>query len=429
MARSDIQTHLSLDRWAEIIGLDGRHFNQIVTAAKPNTSCTVVWKQFAWQENHQLSREDVALAIQTAEGLIEDQVGYHLLPTWEVDERIAMTKAAIPEVINVSLLTARRFPTTFRVRRGHIISGGIETKNLVEAGAVVVYTDDDGDGYPEVATITATIPASVTLTDPDEVAVFVSGEGGHNDWEIRPLKSPVSRRRSVTISGSTITIVMQRELLADPDLTLALNPTAIDGNDDTQFSSTVDVYQRRNDPQQMATLMWAPREGDLCNCADSSCVTCAQSLGVGCLVANNFRQGIFSVNPASFASATETFTAAEPTVRRAPDNLRVWYYSGFQDKGADAPTLEMEGQWERAVTYLSMTYLTRFLCECQNVQNFVRRMTEDVGAVVATGTSASSFRISDRTLNNPWGTMRGAILAWQIANGTGGRTIGQAVAL
>lgn len=425
MARAGIRTRLPLDTWAAILGIDPRHFGQITTAAKAVTTCSTVWKQFAWQENDQVGREDIALAIQQAERAIEDYVGYNLLPAWAVDERVTVTKAAIPEVVNVGLVTTRRFSMTFKARLGHIISGGIQAKDLIEAGAAVVYTDPDGDGYPETATITVT----TTVTDPEEIALFVPGEAGHDDWELRPLIDPASRRRSVTIAAGVATIVMQRELLVDPDLWNALDPSAVDGDNDANFLATVDVYRRHNDPQKQVTLMWSPREGDACNCGDATCPTCAHATQVGCLIAQDFRQGIFTFRPGTFNSDTNSFTATASAVGRNPDHLRAWYYSGLQDEAQDAPTLEMDPVWARAVTYLSLTFMTRPLCGCNNVQQLARRMTEDLAAVVASGAMTQSFRISDRVLNNPWGTMRGAIYAWQVANSMSDRKIGQAVAL
>ncbi len=425
MPRATTRTKLSLTRWAEIMGLDPRHFSQVVTAAKPSTICSAVWKQYPWQDADLISREDVALAIQDAERLIEDYVGYNLLPDWTVDERIFMTPAAIPEVINVSLLTARRFPTTVKVGRGHIISGGIQTKAVISAGEAVAYTDEDGDGYPETATITA----ATTVTDPDEIAVFVPGESAHDDAEFRPLANPITRRRDVTIAAGVVTIVMAREQLADPDLITALAPGQIDGNVDANFLATVDVYRRRNDPQTQATLMWSPREGMLCNCADTTCPTCAHSTQVGCLLAYDYRQGIFQVQPATFDSDDETFTATIAAVGRTPDKVRAWYYSGLQDQRRDSPTLEMEGQWERAVTYLSLTKMTRVVCNCSNVQAFSRRMTEDLAASVSNEAGGVSFNLPDSLASSPWGTMRGALMAWQLANSMSDRKIGQAVAL
>jgi hypothetical protein len=425
MARASTRTRLPLDTWAAILGMDPRHFNQVTTDAKQATTCSTVWKQFAWQESDQVGREDVALAIQQAERMIEDYVGYHLLPEWAVDERVTVTKAAIPGVINTGLRTSRLYSMSFKGRRGHIISGGIEAKDLIEADAAVVYTDADGDGYPETATITV----NTTVTDPEEIAVYSPGQSGHDDAELRPLMDPATRRRSVTISGGVATIVMQRELLVDPDLWNALSPQAVDGDNDANFLAVVDVYRHWNDPQQQVTLMWSPRGGDQCNCGDTTCPTCGHATQVGCLLAEDYRQGIWAFRPGTYDEDTELFTATEAAVGRNPDHLRAWYRSGLRDQDQDAPTLEMDPTWARAVAYLSLTFLTRPLCGCNNIQNLAKRMTEDLALQMSTGTAARSYRVTDRLLNNPWGTMRGAVYAWQVASDMGDRRIGQAVAL
>ena len=149
---------------------------------------------------------------------------------------------------------------------------------------------------------------------------------------------------------------------------------------------------------------------------------------MGCLLAQDFRQGIFSFRPATFDSSNETFAAATPAIGRVPDHLRTWYYSGLRDQSRDAPNLEMDPQWERAVTYLSITLLTRPLCGCNNIQQLAKRMTEDLAANVAAGEISQSFQLNDSILNSPWGTMRGAIFAWNLAK-MDGRQIGLAVAL
>ncbi|KKM25075.1 hypothetical protein LCGC14_1598590 [marine sediment metagenome] len=55
-------------------------------------------------------------------------------------------------------------------------------------------------------------------------------------------------------------------------------------------------------------------------------------------------------------------------------------------------------------------------------------LEEDLAANVAAGDVSQSFQLNDSILNSPWGTMRGAIWAWNVAKGDG-RQIGQAVAL
>lgn len=423
MSRARIKTKLSLDQWAEILGIDPRHFNQVTTAAKPFTLCSTVWKQYAWQENAQVGREDVAQAIATAEQFFEDEVKYSLLPTWEVDERLNLLKAGFPDVISVTSLTARGFPHSFQTNMAHIVSGGIEAKTLIQAGAGVSYTDTDGDLYPE----TATIIVATTVIDPEEIAVYFPGENARDEWEIRPLNNPLTRRRDVTISGGNATIVCAREQLVDPDLWNALQPEAVNGDVDANFLSTVDVYRHHNDPQQQVTLMWSPRP-NLCTCGTTSCPTCAHSTQSGCLIANDYRIGSFHFRPATWNAITEEFDSASFAIGRNPDNVRAWYYAGFRDMRNDAPNLEMEDQLARAITYFSLTLMRRPVCGCNNIQELFKQMNQDRAFNVATDAGSESFQLSDRALLNPWGTKRGAEIAWNLAQ-SGTRKIGQAVRL
>lgn len=423
MARARTKTRLPLDRWSEILGIDPRHFNQVTTTARPVNLCSNVWKQYPWQETGQLGREDVARAIAMAERQIEDDLKYRLIPTWEVDERSHLFKPAFPDVVSITSLDARGFPRAVETRFAHLVSGGIEAKTLIEAGAAVVYSDLDGDAYPETATITV----NTTVTDPEEIAVYFPGENGRDEWEIRPLNDPLTRRRSVSISGGVATIVIAREQLVDPDLWNALDPTAVNGNVDSNFLSTVDVYRHFNDPQQQVTLMWSPRP-NLCDCGSTTCPTCAHSTQTGCLVVNDYRRGSFHFRPATWNATDEQFDSASFAVNRNPDNLRLWYYAGFRDMSMDAPNLEMDNQLEFAVAYLSLTLMRRSLCDCNNIQELFRSMNQDLALNLSTDAGSESFQLNDRVLSNPWGTKRGAVLAWNMTH-TGDRQIGRAVAL
>lgn len=421
MARARRRTLLPLDTWASKIGLDPRHFNQVISTAVPNTSCSKVWKQYAWQEAGQISREDVANAIYQAERVLERELHFKLLPDWEVDERLEVNQPAIVEVLNIGLLDARGFPMSVTLNKGQFISGGIEGKTLIEAAAGVTYTDADGDGYFETATVTV----ATTVTNPEEIAVYFPGEDGSDRWEVKPLQNPLNRERSVTIAGGVATIIMAREQLVDPDLWSANNPTAVDGEDNASFLSTVDVFRHFNDIAQQVTLMWTPH-GSFCDCGSSTCVTCAHSLQAGCLLAKDYRKSEVRYQPANFDATAQTFSAAAPAVGRNPNNVRAWYYAGLRDMSADAPNLEMDDMWATVVAHLSLTFLQRPLCACDNVEALATMMREDLAAEVAVDAGSASFQLNDEQLGNPFGTQRGAVMAWrQIRE----NTIGQAVRL
>jgi hypothetical protein len=225
------------------------------------------------------------------------------------------------------------------------------------------------------------------------------------------------------------TIVIGTHQLVDPDLLNAFAPVAVDGQVVANFLAVVDVYRHFNDPQTQVTLMWAPFVGN-CDCGLTSCEMCAHSVQTGCLLAHNYRNGIVRFSPAAWDATTEQFNSRTPTGGRQPDNLRVFYRAGWEDPkpNAIAPKLEMENVLARVVAFLSLRYLARPVCGCDNVKELTRRMSMDLAAEVAQGESSQSFKMSPRQLDNRFGTERGAIEAWDFVM-RGDRTIGRAVNL
>jgi hypothetical protein len=424
MARARTKTLLPLDTWAEIVGLDPRHFNQVTTAALPNTSCSAVVKQYAWQESGQVAREDIAQAIAHAERQVTRELGYTPVPDWIVDERVRTVQPGIPDVINKGQADARGFAMPAFLAKKHFITGGIEAKTLIEAGADMAYTDEDGDGYLE----TATVIVATTVTDPAEIAVYYPGENGRDEWEIRPLNDPLTRRRSVTIAGGNATIVMASEQLVDANLLAALNPAAVDGDVASNFNATVDVFRHFNDPQTQVTLMWLPT-AQFCDCGTTGCVTCAHTVQTGCFVSRDLRNSIINFSAATWNATTEAFDTAVPTVSRIPENLRAFYYAGFQDLDhADAPRLEMDPDLARHIAYLSLLHLPRPVCSCDAVKTLFADKRTDLALRVSTQAASQSYQLSPRHLNNPWGTQRAAIEAWSFLH-QGDVVVGQAVSL
>ncbi len=319
-----------------------------------------------------------------------------------------------------------------QLNQGRFISGGIEAKTLIEAGAAVVYSDADLDGYPE----TATVIVNTTVTDPAELAVYYPGEGADDGWEIRPLRSQV-------IVAGVATLVMWRHQLPLPELLEALVPEAIDGDDNANFLTTVDVYRHWNDPQQQVQFLWSPlplwfadgiggfaSQGcDFCagvGGLGGICPACQAATQWGCLLGRDYDQGIVHYSPAVWDPEQGAYQRSLWAGWRAPDRLRLWYYAGWQDQRQKLPTLQMEPSWARAVTYLALTLLTREMCNCNNLQALVRHWREDLALEDSSPTGSTRFQIDKRPLGNPFGTTRGAIFAWQNANRTG-RSRGLAV--
>lgn len=409
MARATTRTLLPLDRWAEVIGMDPLHFNQItVPTIRENAHCATVWKQYAWQEYTQVAREDVAHAIKEAEDQVARQVGYKLLPTWELDERTRAVRPGFAELLAQDALDLRGFRSSIQTDWAHFISGGVERKSLIESAVTIIYSDNDGDGYFETATIVTATDQDAegnSVTDDCEVAVYYPGESGSDEWEVRPL-------RSVTISGGVITITMWRHQLVLPELMSVLSPEAVGGLDDSNFLATVDVYRHYNDPQTQVQFLWSPRP-DTCDCGSSTCPSCTNTSQYGCLLAQDWRRGLVSYSPATWDSDDEEFDSADWTVCRAPDKLRLWYYAGHRDMAMACPVLQMSRQLERAVVYYSIALLDRPLCGCDNIERVARRWSEELGLNESNPTGSASYQLAARHIGNPFGTTRGGLFAWE----------------
>jgi len=397
------RTLLPIDRWAEIIGMDPRHFRQVTTTLKRQTSCSKVWKQYSWQEADQVGRYDVADAIQQAERTIAQNLGYKLLPTWESAERTRTPKPSNAELFRVLAYDSRGYHLAVRAKWGHFVEAGQEAKVIEPNGSAITikYSDEDGDTYFE----TATISFVTTVTDVNELAVFYPGEDGADEWEIRPL-------HSVSISAGVATIKMWKHQLVLPDLIEALEPEAVVSTlteADPSFLTTVDVYRRYNDPETQVTLIWDPNILS-CGCSSTTCCpVCGQGTQTGCLMPKNYEAGWLMYRPATYDDGE--WTTAELTCGRNPDQLLMYYRAGLQDMSQDRPIVQMDPQWERAVAFYALALLDRDICDCAPIKGVADKWREDLARQTAQG---SSFQLSDSLLNNPLGTSRGAQFAWTM---------------
>ena len=404
MARVLTRTKLSLDRWARIMGINPLHFNQVFFGDLE--LCGQPWFQHAWQDNDRLGREDLAQAIAQAESNMEAYLGYRLIPTHEVDEWAGTIRPNQPEWTNISVTDLRGYQQVVKTQWMEIISGGIESRTPIIADAAIAYTDLDGDGYAETATVT---PA-VTFSNECEVALYypvsnalVSG-GGLDEWEIKPI--------SVSIDTATgiATITFKREQLVLPAQLEAMRPGGVDGADDAMFLTAVDVYRKYNDPQRQVQFLWEPCAGVCGACGGSGCTMCAYSTQEGCLIPRGDpRLGMVAYHPATWDSDDLEFDDAAWAVKRQPDLTRLWYYAGFRDRRMSCPTLEMSDNLAYAVAVYAASLLDRPPCACNNVSEFIEQWRLDLARI----TERSKVQITKDDLENPFGTKQGAITAWR----------------
>lgn len=397
MARANLPTWLPLDTFAAIVGVHPLHFNQLYSASlQEGLTCGQPWFQYAWQAAHRVSREDVANAIYSAERKIASFVGYNLIPDWTALERHQSTRPLRKEGFSTGL-NIRGMTKSVRAEKGYIISGGQRAKSLIEADATVSRSDEDGDLYEEMAAVTV-LNVPTDITNACEIHVYLPGRDGADEWEIRPVR--------VSLAGTTASIIFNSWQIVDPVLQEALNAKTIDADDDGNYLDEVDVYRVYNDPSLQVRFIWENSNG-LCGCGNSGCDQCTISTQYGCLVLREERIGILAYHPGTWDADSEAFQANEYSVGRDPDQMLLWYYSGWRD-GRLPCTHDMDNYWARAVAYYAASLLDRQVCDCNNVSVFIDHWREDLAKSV----ERASYQVSPSLISSLFGTTRGAAYAY-----------------
>ena len=391
MARADTVTLLSLDRFAQVVGIHPLHFNQVTVANLADVHiCGSPYCQFAWQDADAVGREEIANAIKSAEEQITTELGFSPMPTWVADEPIMMPLPSNPELLSTSFRNVRGFWQSVHLNRGHVYTGGIVAKTLIKGDAPILYVDNDLDGYPELSLISVV----TTVTDPEEIAVYYADMDGDDEWEIRPI--------SVSIVGGTANIVIRREQLVIASLMSALNPEGVNGIDDANFVSTVDVYRKYNDPSQQLNMIWEPVYGD--------CSNTQFTVQTGFMMVRNKELGIVALAPGTWNSVDVKYDLGTFDLARQPNKGRVWYRAGWQYKGL---WTKMDPMWEKAIAYYALTLLDRPLCSCNKIEAFVNYWREDFALSKSVGGTSFSWQ-KGRIIECPLGTTRGATYAWRL---------------
>lgn len=406
MSRASTKTKLSLSRWAQIFGMHPLHFNQV--ELQTDVHCDHIYFQYEWQTADHVSREEIARAIAESEYKIERELGFHLAPEWEVDEWKPTTRINRAQDWNYMPGDIRGYRQSVRANWGYFIAGGVEAKELLDAGAAIIYTDVDGDGYKERATVQVT----GTVGSKDEVCIFYPGHDGDDGWEIRPIE--------VVVTGTTIDIVFRRELVIAEhfyDMFDVSEDSSADALDDADFLETIDVYRRYNDPQTQATFLWEPLAGRFCGaCSGAGCQACAYGTQNGCLIVRGDpRQSILGYAPATWSVDDSDFSHATWAVSRQPDIVRLYYYSGWQQKRLRYPN-RMDPEWEIIVAHMAAAQLDRPPCDC--AKGDWSRWRQDLTLIAGDDDADAFYRDPSGLLghsiqDNPFGSRRGEVEAWR----------------
>lgn len=378
MAKASIDTLLGLDQYAEILGLDPRHFNQLTSTAFPDkqTECSTVWYQYSWQSSKGMSRAFLSTAIARAERMIANQLRY-----WPAPKYVESELHVYPDfLLDGNIYTPNR-RYTVPLKWGKFIRGGKRAATSLATEQAVILSDEDGDDFAETATITATIAGASSYL-PEEIAVFPVGGGSDNKDRIRNL--------DVTISGTTVTITGQSAWFVDPSLWN--KHEFINGDDPTVYLTEVDIYRiytESNEDNPPVEIMWQ----------DISQVTAFAS-AYGALQAWQPEGGTVSVVPVTWSSTTGAWAVSCLPYTTNPNLLNLNYLCGVPlDDGKVAEP------YARAIAALATSLYNGEICAVSMAQDQVdywRSFVDRRNTALISLTRC------------PFGNSFGAIEAWEI---------------
>lgn len=402
---------MPLDFWRQEIGYNPWHFWGLADASiVPVTSnCNDVVYEYAWQGADQLGRADIRQALMTAEHVLNEHLGYYPAPIY------TKSKVKWPRYFD-----QRQHRTTRRDVRGgfipvqmedgHIQACGIERLDLIEAGAAIVYTDEDGDGLNDTFTVTV----ATTVTDPLEIAIYrVAADRLAEDidvgdrWRIEPV--------TVTIAGGVATIVGKKWLCVRPILYENKGNYPIDPTVGDNFIVTVDVYRRYTymdgddaAEDSQAALIWESRPCSwCCDATDGSSDPASEGWVAGRAGVRDSENGIvipaeavYNATSGVWSHSYECFDCCGE-----PDRVLVRYLAGLPLDSYGW----MQKRMRTMVSRLACAEMTRRICACDAANREWSNWQFDVSRVSGPETYQAALDV----MNNPLGTRRGHIYAWQ----------------
>lgn len=405
-------TILSINQFAKIMGINPAHFWQAtaistVPSRMPVDSCGSIYHQYPWQDSDKISRYDIAIEIAKAESDIANALGYWPGPWWIQEEQHEYIKHHRRDLFGGGG-DSRYLYKAMPIKWGKLIQMGKRKATLIgtptTAALGLQYTDQDGDGFFE----TATISIATTATDIRDLHVFHSGFSGQPEFEIRePRKSYISAGVAYFIYDAWLFI--NPELYEEPSKD---DESIIDITTTANYVTAVDVYQITADVADESVMFyWGNQNVGCATCGGAGCEACGYISQEGCAWIRDAENGVVSPVPASYTIA-DGWTEELWTGDREPDRLKLWYQSGLISEAymAGRTTNPLDPSMALVIAHLATSRLERPLCGCANIQSLADRLRRDTTAQEG---EQGMFFSSVGTVENPFGTRVGEVEAWK----------------
>lgn len=357
--------------------------------------------RYTWQIPTQSSRLEIASEIATAELEVAEYLGYNLAPDFLTHEIVDYPSEYLVE--DTPGWWGLRGQKAVLLNRGKIISGGARAVSLVDtvsAGDGLAYSDPDGDGFSEVATISV----ATALTDVSEVQVFYSGHGGAPEYEIgKPFYA--------SISGGVYTAKFYIWQLIDPDVDAGWPDeggfVATDMTESANLVSSIDLYRVYVDTTESYVRIFAQ---------DNYYLYPDQVRGTdGVFAIHDSERGWVIPTPATYDAGEGVWNTTSCALS-GPTRVRVSYYSGDISQAflARRTVDPLKDEYARAVAYIATARLKQPPCPCPEPLHMYQYLSEDMARFARSG----GFLMTRTAHNSEFGTRVGEVEAWKMINRT-----------
>lgn len=285
MAVSLFNSYKLLNAWQKVMQENIWLFNQAMGQAAPDKYGRGVYIQ--------PERDDIAQQLAVSVEMASTYLGFYPRPVY-ITERIPLRRG----------LPIER--QTLRTSHKHLQAFGSRAVTLIQDEVNVTYTDTDGDGVEDLATVVV----ATTTTNPDEVKLFfrtINGAPSAADelYEIEPT--------TVVITGPVTTINAHKALFVKPSTIwdVPYDPTDpnfevrnyADTTDANDFVTSVDVYRVYTDVTGSCQFVYD-------NFYTTNFSTATETQVTGTALIKDSKQGIFMVRP-SDVSYYDIFEAVD----------------------------------------------------------------------------------------------------------------------
>lgn len=410
-------TILSLSSYARVMGITPAHFwgitaHDLNPQVFPTNTCASIWYQYSWQDADKVSRWDIAAEIARAEEEIANLIGFYPGPVWVEGERISYPRIHRRDYYGTGLTPRANFKGVSSAW-GKIIEVGKRNVDLVDyasvAGGGLVYSDEDGDGFYE----TATVAVETAVADIKQLKVYHAGHDGEPAWEIR-------QPRRKYLSGGYVYFIFDSWLLVDPALyewmTTDLGASSINASTTANFVAQVDVYREYPDmTDEQALFLWQNEAVGCGACSGAGCEVCGYVQQDGCMSIGDYEQGILIPRPASYSADDSQWNAENWSGGREPDLVELNYRCGVvsREYSANRNPEPVPMELAKAIAFMATARLERPLCGCTNVEALSANLRKDV---TRSEPGTPFIFTTGKVADNPFGTLVGEVAAWRLLN-------------